>query len=109
MESISKILYNYGIDIQDDLDVSPFEYVNTLRARDYLEERRLTLSDIHKKELKRLDSILLSRANEFYKYLKPTKCWGEKNIPIKNWWWHLDKIVAGIINVDVEKNLIRYL
>lgn len=79
MESISKILYDYGIDIQDDLDVSPFEYINTIRTRNYLEERRVTLSDIQKKELKRLDTILLSRVNEFYEYLKPTKCW-EDNI-----------------------------
>ena len=109
MDSIKRTLYNYSLDIKDNLEVSPFEYTTeTFRIRDYFEEIRSTLSESQKKELKELDFILLSRAYEFYKYLKPIKCWGTKDISIKRWWWHLDKIVTGKIEVDIENNHVDY-
>jgi hypothetical protein len=97
---VSKYLKNYATDVLDELDVSPFEYIDTFRVRDYLEENKIKFTEAEKKELKRLDLILLSRANEFYDYLKSTKCWGSQQ-PIENWWWHLDKIVSGILKVEI--------
>lgn len=108
MKSINRTLYNYGLDIKDDLEVSPFEYIDTFRIRDYFEEIRSKLSEFEKRELKELDLILLSRASEFNVYLGSIGCCRDEDIPIERWWWHLDKITTGAIRVDIENNHVYY-
>ncbi|WP_143317700.1 hypothetical protein [Clostridium sp. HBUAS56017] len=107
-EELKKMIDNYGIDVEDELDVSPFEFDYTFRTREYL-AKEYELFDIDEKEkLKHYDKVLLSRAKEFYEYLKPLKIWGNNSSPIKYWWWHLDKVVSGQLKINIDKNEVDY-
>lgn len=72
-KELKKLIKNYSIDVADEFEVSPFVFEYTFRTREYL-AKQYELLDINDKEkLKYYDTILISRANEFYEYLKPLK------------------------------------
>ena len=95
---IQEALESYCIDIEDALDVSPFEFTNTLRVRDYLEQVKDELSLSQKEELRKSDQMLISKANKLYQYLEPIKLWGN-SISTEKWWWHLDKVANKALNI----------
>ncbi|SFC82540.1 hypothetical protein SAMN04488168_11044 [Bacillus sp. 491mf] len=107
-EELKKLIKNYGIDVEDELDVSPFEIAYTFRTREFLAKQYELLDSEDKKRLAYYDTVLISRAKEFYEYFKPLKIWGNSNVPIEYWWWHLEKIILGELIVEVEKNEINY-
>lgn len=107
-EELKKLIKNYGVDMEDELDVSPFEYSYTFRNREYLAKNYKLLSNDEKELLQYYDSILLSRAKEFYDYLKPIKIWGESSISIKYWWYHLDKVISGKLKINLKENKLTY-
>jgi hypothetical protein len=107
-EQLEKLIANYAIDLEDELNVSPFEYQYMLKTRDCL-AKKYNLLDINQKEkLKKHDGILIQRVKEFYKYLLPIKIWENSNSPMKYWWWHLDKIISNELAVDLTKNQAIY-
>ena len=107
-EGLKKLIINYGIDVKDELDVSPFEFAYTFKCREYIAEEYESLDGNDKEKLQYYDTILISRAQEFYEYLKPIKIWGNSNALIKYWWWHLDKVISGKIKVDIKNNEVNY-
>lgn len=102
------MIKDYGIDVQDELLVSPFEYQYMFITRDNIAEHYNLLDIESRKLLSKYDKILLKKSNEFYEYLKPIKIWGNNKSPINYWWWHLDKIVNGEMNVLLIKNKVIY-
>ncbi|AUG57136.1 hypothetical protein [Acetivibrio saccincola] len=94
---------DYGYDVSQVLDVSPFEYIDTFACRSYLTDIFYSLDDEDKAILKEYDKKLLLRAEEFYNYLKPIYRWGSSEKPYTHWWWHLDKVISGELNVDIEQ------
>lgn len=107
-EELKKLIKNYGIDVEDELDVSPFEFDYTFKTREYLAKHYEFIDTEEKEKLKCYDKVLISRANEFYEYLKPLKIWGNSSTSIKYWWWHLDKVISGKLKVNVDKNEVEY-
>lgn len=102
------LIKDYGIDVEDELLVSPFEYKYMLSVRDNIAEKYLHLNNDEKEQLLKYDEILLKRAIEFYEYLKPLKIWGDSKSPIYYWWWHLDKVISREINVILNQNKVVY-
>ena len=107
-KELKKLIKNYGIDMEDELDVSPFEFEYTFRTREYLAKQYELLDIDDKEKLEHYDTVLISRANEFYEYLKPLKIWGNSNAPIEYWWWHLEKVISGELRVEIKNNEISY-
>ncbi len=107
-KELKKLIKNYGIDVVDELDVSPFEFEYTFRAREYLAKQYELLDIDDKEKLEYYDTILINRAKEFYEYLKPLKIWGNSNAPIEYWWWHLEKVISGELRVEIKNNEINY-
>jgi hypothetical protein len=102
---INNVLDSYLDDVKEELDTSPFEYINLFKNRDFLEENNSSLTLDEKYKLREADKILLNRATEFYEHLKPLKFWGN-NFVLTKWWWHLDKIVQNKLYVDIENNKV---
>ena len=107
-EELKKLILNFGIDVEDELDVSPFDYDYTFRWREYLAKEYELLDSSDKEKLKYYDTILINRSKEFYEYLKPLKMWWNNTTPIKYWWWHLDKVISRELKVDIKMNEIKY-
>lgn len=107
-EDLFNLIKDFGIDVKDELIVSPFEYQYMLTVRDNIAEQYALLDADAKEQLLKYDIILLRRATEFYEYLKQIKTWGDSNSPIYNWWWHLDKVVSGELNVILAQNKVIY-
>ncbi|SHH53419.1 hypothetical protein SAMN02745135_01117 [Caloranaerobacter azorensis DSM 13643] len=93
MTDLDRLIELYGMDVTDDLEVSPFEYVETFLIRSEIENNYEKLNEFQKKKLEEYDKILLKRAKEFVCYLKePFPGWNNKE-PKEHWWWHLDKVL----------------
>ena len=107
-KDIRRLIRNYGLDVNDELDTSPFEYVNTFGVRDFLAKEYNKL-DISQKELLSLyDKILLNRVKEIFDYLKDLNIWENNEHYIGYWWWHLDKIITKDLEVNIDKNFVIY-
>ena len=107
-DEFRRLVRNYGLDVLDELDVSPFEYVDTFRMRDFLSEKYIKLDSLKKELLNLYDNILLNRDEEFFNYLKTLNVFTNSDNPVKYWWWHLEKVVSGELIVDVDKNEVIY-
>ncbi|TCS96869.1 hypothetical protein [Hazenella coriacea] len=106
---MKKIIENYGIDLEDDLeDVSPFEYNYTFHTRDFLAKEYCKLDDRGKEQLLNYDQVLLERAQDLYQLMSLVMNWEDNVAPINYWWWHLDKVITGKMKVLVEKNHVQY-
>jgi hypothetical protein len=88
-------IHNYGEDIQD-FNMSPFEMVETLQWRSEIAKKYDELSLKEKEQLALYDWLLLSNAKKMYEHLQKGYNF-PSNKPIKEWWWHLDKVVKGLI------------
>ena len=87
----------YEGDIRDlsGLEISPFEFIDTLHIRDRLFEDYNVLNDGQKKVLEECDNIFLDNVEKFHKHISIVYDWNNHEIPLLRWWWHLDKIING--------------
>ncbi|KQY92042.1 hypothetical protein ASD24_22300 [Paenibacillus sp. Root52] len=97
-----KMIQLYGIDMEDELEVSPFEYLDTFGMRSDLHRNRDKLEQTDLQLLHKYDQMLLNRSEELYNYMKPVYSFNDTSKPIEEWWWHLDRVVTGELLVDVS-------
>ena len=102
-----KVVRNYAIDINENLHVSPFECIETFTIRDFIANNMESFSENEVNQIKSSDRILLNQAEQYYDHLNPTKIWGN-NMSLRFWWWHLDKIVADSMKIDIDSGFGVY-
>ncbi|TWH48546.1 hypothetical protein [Sporomusa sp. KB1] len=95
-----QLIKNYGMDIEECGEGSPFELINTLAIRDTLEEQYNLLSVEEQSLLYEYDRRLVERAHEFYNELSKVYSFQNQK-PITHWWAHLDKVVNGDLVIDL--------
>ncbi len=106
--NLNRKINNYGMDVTEELTVSPFEYIDTFHIRSNLLKNYNKLTSEQKDQIRQYDLILLKRAKEFYDYVSEIHDWNRTLESINEWWWHLDKIIEGKLKVDIENNTVEY-
>lgn len=107
MSQFKQNILNYGEDVQD-LDCSPYEHLRMLHDRTELENNVNELDTIEKQLLIMYDLMLLTNINEMLKHIRKAYDFSlsdDNNIPVEQWWWHLDKVVKGKLQVNVDYNV----
>ena len=88
----------YRQDIED-LDLSPFETLETLHFRSDLKNNYHLLNAEEKQELAKCDIKMIHNAEQILKHLNTIYDSSTSQHPIEDWWWHLDKLVNGEISL----------
>ena len=101
----SQLIRNYGLDIDEFAEISPFELVNTLAIRDGLEEDYQLLTQQEKLALKMHDKKLIAKAAEFNKELKKAVNL-DGSEPLSRWWTHLEKVASGELVIDLDNRKV---
>ena len=88
-----RLIDGYGVFVNGEWDLSPFEHLYELQCRDVIQEQMDTFSALEKEEVEKLDKVLIKRAPLFCRALDGFLEGARENMPEKHWWWYLDKIV----------------
>lgn len=96
----------YGIDVEDELEVSPFEYLDTFSLRSDLYKNKNKLEQTYLELLQKYDQLLLDRSEEFYSYMKKVYSFCDTSKPLAEWWWHLDKVLSGELKVMILEDRV---
>ncbi|MDQ0172424.1 hypothetical protein [Paenibacillus tundrae] len=99
---LKKMIQLYGVDMEDELDVSSFEYLDTFGMRSDLHRNRDKLEQTDLQLLHKYDQMLLNRSKELYNYMKPVYSFNDPSKPIEEWWWHLDRVITGELHVEMS-------
>lgn len=97
------LIRDYGLSVNN-FHVSPYESVNMFDIRDILLENEEELTDKQKQLLKSHDEFLLFNASKMFRYIQESKAYNfeySKEVPLEQWWWHLDKIAKGSLVVSL--------
>ncbi|MGO4185401.1 hypothetical protein AB4Z17_29980 [Paenibacillus sp. TAF43_2] len=95
---INQEILNYGEDIED-LDCSPFEHLRMLHDRSEIQKHVVgQMSNIEATVLAKYDLLLMLKAEEMFRHISKVYDFSltdAKDIPLTEWWWHLDKVAKG--------------
>lgn len=89
----------YG-EVINDTELSPFETIEVLHIRSELHEQYSNLSSEEKRTLFSYDLKLLENTDKMFKHIQKAYNFSKSTKPIQEWWWHLDKIVTGKIQIS---------
>jgi len=101
-------LYEEYIRDLSGLEISPFEFIDTLYVRDRLFEDYNDLNDREKEVLRQCDKIFLDNVKKFYEHINFVYDFSNNESPLSRWWWHLDKLINGRLKVDLSNYKIIY-
>ncbi|MGF7535176.1 hypothetical protein AAGG74_16100 [Bacillus mexicanus] len=89
----------YGNEIFD-LEISPFEMMQTLHLRSALQESFFEMNIDEQIELLFIDLQVLKNSKAISTHL--SRIYQSKNFdhPISEWWWHLDKIANNELKLN---------
>ncbi|RST76185.1 hypothetical protein D4T97_005220 [Siminovitchia acidinfaciens] len=111
MDDLTKELRQYRMMIGN-LELSPFETLQDLYIRNTLEDKISLMTHKERLRLHYYDLQVILNADKFKEQLENVYDFST-NKPLKEWWWHLDKVASGelMITLDmrVENNLIGKL
>jgi hypothetical protein len=102
MSQYKQDVLNYGEDIND-IEYSAYEHLRMLHDRTKLENVKHKLDMSEKNLLTMFDLILLNKAEEMAKHIGSVYDFSlsdKTDIPLKQWWWHLDKVAKGELYVE---------
>ncbi|MDQ0219433.1 hypothetical protein ELQ35_17485 [Peribacillus cavernae] len=92
---------NYGKDV-DDILVSPFESIQMLHDRSYLQSMYHELTLEEQILLSEYDLKLIKNAKNMVKHIEKVYDFSLSSESTEEWWWHLDKIADGTIPFGVS-------
>lgn len=88
--------------------LSIMELQGSLYSRDELSTLPLTSSE--KERLSQLDRSFLDRASEVREFVSEygnaDKIFSDQ--PLERWWWHLPRIAAGSMKVDLDQRTVQF-
>lgn len=85
-------------------ELSPFETINDFHIRSRFQENFLFLSFEEKQLLYAADKKLFLHAKEIFEHIKGIYSFNSSE-PLSDWWWHLDKVVSG--ELDIQQLLLE--
>lgn len=92
--------------VTQEYDLSAFEAVEGLHIRTELYEEYNNLTMEEKVLLASADLEVLGNIKEITKHIKKAYNFEKSTEPTEQWWWHLDKVAKGelqvVINVQTE-------
>jgi hypothetical protein len=106
MSQYKQVILNYGEDVND-FDCSPFEHLRMLHDRTHIKSIEFDLDYNEKIQLYIFDLNLIRKASDMVEHISKVydfKLSDKNNIPLDQWWWHLDKIAKGklILNINMS-------
>ncbi|WP_071392714.1 hypothetical protein [Bacillus tuaregi] len=100
--NIDGIIEDYG-DYIDDFGASTIEFYQfVIVERDFLESVKNLLNNEQKRKLLVYDLKFINKAEPIYNFLKDEINFSEIDRPLKDWWWHVDKIAKGILKIKFD-------
>ncbi|WP_035100580.1 hypothetical protein [Aneurinibacillus terranovensis] len=93
----------YGNSVNN-YDTSPFEAVDMLHRRSKIHRRWQELSTSEKAAVRRFDRVLLRNAEKKYHHINEVYDFTMSTEPDEEWWWHLDKVIAGKLTPHVARS-----
>ncbi|MCA1064832.1 hypothetical protein QTG56_24810 (plasmid) [Rossellomorea sp. AcN35-11] len=110
MSEFKQDILNYGDDIKDiDAELSSFEYLRMLYDRTEIENIIDKLDKEEKYHLFMYDFMMLKSIDKVYSHVSKVYDFSksdDKNIPLNQWWWHLDKLAKGELSVAVTSEKV---
>lgn len=97
MLDINKEIEMYGRDIDDIIEVSPFEDTYLLHMRSQIERELHRLTNDEKIKLYNYDLKLIKNAKELANHIEEIYDFKLSKEPLQEWWWHLDRVASGEI------------
>lgn len=82
----------------DDFDVSPFESIEMLHRRSNLDRVFDELNQDERISLLNYDLQLIKNAKKMTKHIAEVYDFSSSDEPLRQWWWHLDKVAEGKIS-----------
>lgn len=104
MSLYKQYIMNYGDDVTD-VEDSPYEKLRMLHDRTELQSYENQLEFDEKVMLAYCDLKLIENAKVMVERIKTVYDFElSKNIPLEQWWWHLDKMVNGEFHFRISAN-----
>lgn len=104
MSSYKQDILNYAEDVND-MDSIPFESLRMLHDRSSIQRVYDQLDFDEKVHLALYDLKLIEHAEKMVEHISKVYDFNlsdEKQIPLDEWWWHLNKIVKGTMDFGVS-------
>jgi len=98
--SYLKDIEQYGQDVSD-FEVSPFETINMLHLRSRLNKESHHLTVKERILLMKYDLELLENVDLMVEHIKTVYDFSKSTEPQEEWWWHLDKVASGELEVEI--------
>lgn len=83
----------------DDYDISPFESVDMLHRRSSLDRIFDELNQEEWMKLLSFDVLLIQNAKKMSEHIAEVYDFSLSDVPLAQWWWHLDKVASGEIKL----------
>lgn len=106
MSKYSQDVLNYGEDVND-IEYSAYEHLRMLHDRTKLENVKHELDMDEKILLTMYDLTLLKKAGQMTNHISSVYDFSlsdKNNIPLEQWWWHLDKVAKGKLYVEFNSS-----
>jgi hypothetical protein len=109
MSQYKQDILNYGDDVND-LESSPFESLRMLHDRTELHKVQEEMDYEEKVLLAYYDLKLIENADKMVEHIKTIYDFDSStDIPSEQWWWHLDKIVNGVMSFGVSSEIRKVM
>lgn len=100
--NIDGIIEDYGEYIHD-FGPSAIEFYNfVIVEREFLEGVKNRLNNEQKRKLLEYDLNFINKAESIYNFLKDDIHFSKIDKPLKDWWWHVDKIAKGNLKIRFD-------
>lgn len=96
-----KTIEQYGQDVSD-FEVSPFETLDMLHLRSRLSEEFHNMTLKERILLMKYDLQLLENVDQMGQHIESVYDFSNSKEPYEQWWWHLDKVALGELEVEIE-------
>lgn len=94
MLDINKEIEMYGRDIDDIIEISPFEGTYLLHMRSHIERELHTLTNVEKIKLYSYDLKFIKNAKKIANHIEEIYDFKLSKEPLQEWWWHLDRVAS---------------
>lgn len=92
-----RLIYLYGESISD-FETSPFEMLEAFHVRSELQYLPLSLEE--KRTLAAYDIKLLNNLGRVYEHVSKAYDFSKSNEQPGEWWWHLDLLLRGELQLN---------
>ncbi|WP_088052870.1 hypothetical protein [Virgibacillus dakarensis] len=96
-----KYIEQYGQDVTD-FEVNPLETMDMLHLRSRLNKESHNMTLKERILLMKYDLQLLENVDRMVQHVERIYDFSSSMEPYEEWWWHLDQVASGELEVEIE-------